>query len=333
MTGTLPFISIVVPAFGRPAALAALLEALADQSYPTGSFEVLVADDGTVPPLAEQLPQRHSPFSLRFLRAPNAGPATARNRGVAEARGTIIAFTDDDCLPEPGWLDGIAEAFDDPLCYAVHGPVRSAVPPIEALVHSVRLGPQDGVATANFAIKKDVLLGIGGFDETFGAPFFEDEDLIRRLREWLGEPSWSEAVVVQHPPRPIAFAGAWRAAGYLRWLPYMQRKHPEAWGGMAPGVWRRVALKSGLLGLGLSPLFGAPALGWLGLAALFAWQARRLKRGLSQAIAHQWRIPLGSQLAFLGLEWLLDFKRAWALWQGRRVETKPPAPIEQELGF
>lgn len=333
MSNSLPFISVVVPAYERPAGLEALLGALADQSYPPYRYEVLICDDGSTPPLAERVQVHGLPFSVRFLRGENAGPATARNRGIAEARGTIVAFTDDDCLPAPEWLEAIAQALADPAAYAVHGPTRSSVPPIDPFVHSIHIGREHGVATANFAVRKDKLVAVDGFDETFGAPYFEDEDLARRLRERFGEIRWAEGVVVEHPPRPGSARGAWRAAGFWRWMPYMQRKHPDAWRGAIGGVRKRALLKLGLVLVGLSPLVGAPlsfALAWVGI---LAWQAKRLQRVLGQAVQAGWRVPPGQQLAFVLGEWLLDFRR-WAAYEGGRgMEPKSSRREIAELGF
>lgn len=333
MTRALPFISVVVPAHNRPTQLGALLSAIAEQSYPTAAFEVLVCDDGSNPALAELIPFRHAAFSLRFLRRPQAGPAAARNRGLNEARGTIVAFMDDDCLPDPAWLESIAEAFADPNTFAVHGPVRSSCPPIEFFVHSLSLGPEQGVATANFAARKECLLALDGFDATFEAPYFEDEDLARRLEERYGEIAWSDGMVVEHPPRKIGWSQAWRAATYWHWLPYFRRRHPEAWSGALPGVYRRIVLKTTLLLLGAAPVLGAPGVFFFSWAVLFAWQARRLKSLLSLAMQHGWRIDFPPQMAFLALEWLLDYRRAWSAWQGRDVQMKPQGDIETELGF
>lgn len=182
---TMPFISVVVPAYNRPDGVSAMLDAMADQSYPPYRFEVLVCDDGSTPPLAERVSIKDRPFSVRFLREENQGPAAARNRGLREARGTVVAFTDDDCKPEETWLEAVAEALAAGA-YAVHGPTWSAVPPIEPFVHSVHIDQSHGVATANFAARKDRLLAVEGFDETFRAPYFEDEDLSRRLTSQIG---------------------------------------------------------------------------------------------------------------------------------------------------
>lgn len=328
MSNSLPFVSVIVPAYNRPDGLRALLDALEEQSYPPYRFEVLVCDDGSEPPLAEQVPVKERPFSVRFSRGANAGPATARNRGLKEARGSLIAFTDDDCLPEPGWLEAAAEALARPGTYAVHGPTRSSTPPIAPFIHSVHIGREHGVATANFAVRKQQLLAVGGFDETFAVPYFEDEDLSRRLAARFGEIGWREEMVVVHPPRQAKIGGMWRHAAFAYYLPYMQRKHPGYWSGWLPAVRTRALVKGAVVAVGtIGPLVGLPALavGWLGL---LAWQVSRLRRILHEALKHGARVPLDAQLVFIAAEWTLDFTRWWAYRRGKRLQPKP-APAEE----
>lgn len=306
------------------------MESLADQSYPPYAFEVLVCDDGSVPPLAERVPVKDCPFSVRFLRDENQGPATARNRGAREARGTILAFTDDDCMPAPTWLEAIAQTLADPAQVAVHGPTRSSVPPIEPFIHSIHISREHGVATANFAVRKEAFWHVGGFDETFTVPYFEDEDLSRRLQSAYGPPAWSEEVRVEHPPRTAKLGSMWRGAKFYYFLPYMQRKYAGYWAEAMPAVRKRALIKGALVLVGLLPLVGLPwslAIAWAGI---FAWQARRLKKALDLAVIYHVPIPITSQLGFLGLEWAVDFVRWSAYFQGRNLQTKPAPPHELE---
>ncbi|MDB5102143.1 MAG: glycosyl transferase family 2 [Cyanobacteria bacterium RYN_339] len=331
MSGSLPFISVVVPAYNRPHGLAALLDALAEQSYPPYRFEVLVCDDGSKPALAELVPIKDLPFSLNFLRDENQGPAAARNRGIKAARGSIVAFTDDDCLPLPHWLEAIAETLQHPEPYAVHGPTYSTVPPIDPFVHSLHIEQIHGVATANFAARKDKLLAVDGFDENFRAPYFEDEDLSRRLQERFGPITWAAEARVEHPPRVVPLRKAFKSAGYTYYLPYMRRKYPGYRAGFMAGVARRIAAKTVLVAIGLAPLAGAPvALGvaWL---ALFAWQAKRLQRTLAEVASAKLQVPVVSQLAFLGTEWLLDYARGLAYVRGLALRPRPVSLGLEEL--
>lgn len=331
MSSSLPFLSVVVPAHNRPEALAALLEALAEQSYPPYRFEVLVCDDGSTPPLAERVSVKDRPFSVRFLRADNAGPATARNRGLREARGAIIAFTDDDCLPDPDWLEAVAETLGNPAVTAVNGPIHASAPPVAPFFHALQRQQGQGVSGANFAVRKEKLAFVGGFDETFTVPSFEDEDLARRLQAAFGPVSWNAAMRVEHPRQAVSFAQLWREARVYRFLPYMQRQYrgfqPDA---LAP-VRQRCVAKGALALVGLLPLFGAPASLAVAWGGILAWQMKRLQAILKDALAAGVRIPLKDQLQFLCFEWLVDFARWGAYMQGRKVQRKPEPPEELVL--
>lgn len=103
-----PDFSVVVPTRDRGWALARCLEALSELELDGPSFEVIVVDDGSREPLDAMIAPWRTRLPLRLLRQDHAGPAQARNRGAEAARGTWLAFLDDDCLPSPGWLAGFA---------------------------------------------------------------------------------------------------------------------------------------------------------------------------------------------------------------------------------
>ncbi|MCS6911591.1 MAG: glycosyltransferase family 2 protein, partial [Anaerolineales bacterium] len=99
--------SVVIPTYNRQATLRRCLTALLAQTYP--AHEIIVVDDGSTDGTAEMM-TRDFPI-VRFFRQKNAGPASARNRGIREASGDVIAFTDDDCLPPADWLERLADGY------------------------------------------------------------------------------------------------------------------------------------------------------------------------------------------------------------------------------
>lgn len=96
-----PFISVIVPVFNDPERLRLCLAALERQSWPESAYEVLVVDNGSTPPTI--IPPDAFPHA-RVLREPIPGVGRARVTGMRAARGEVIAFTDQDCLPAPDWL-------------------------------------------------------------------------------------------------------------------------------------------------------------------------------------------------------------------------------------
>lgn len=102
-----PRVSVVIPTYNRWAVLELTLEALCRQTF--GGFEVVVVDDGSSDGTAERLrawaKERLPPFELKVLQQTNAGPAAARNRGVAAATGDLVVFLGDDTIPDPDFLE------------------------------------------------------------------------------------------------------------------------------------------------------------------------------------------------------------------------------------
>src|SRR4051794_3983148 len=94
-----PCVSVVVPTFNRRAGLERLLRALAIQTYPADLFEVVVVDDGSTDGTYAHLRRLVLPFTSRYYRQRNQGPAAARNLGVHHARGRLLVFLDDDVAP------------------------------------------------------------------------------------------------------------------------------------------------------------------------------------------------------------------------------------------
>jgi len=104
-------ISVVVPFRDEEAHLAQCLAALAAQEGSDGVHEVVAVDDRS----SDRSPEIVRGFpNVRLLTSAAPGPYAARNLGVAETNGDVVAFTDGDCEPAPDWLARIAAAFDDP---------------------------------------------------------------------------------------------------------------------------------------------------------------------------------------------------------------------------
>jgi len=117
-----PFVSVIVAVYNDTARLARCLAALEKQTYSADRYEVVVVDNNSDVPVTSAI----GPFPhARFEREPTPGHASACATGVRLARGEILAFTDSDCLPEPGWLAaGVACLCGTPGCGLVGGQVE-----------------------------------------------------------------------------------------------------------------------------------------------------------------------------------------------------------------
>jgi len=122
-----PQVSIVVPTFARPAALARCLDGIAalDRAVP---FEVVVVDDGGPEPLDALVAERAARLDVHLVRQTRGGPAAARNTGAARARGAWLAFLDDDCTPDQGWLAVLVRELERDDRRLLGGSVENALP-------------------------------------------------------------------------------------------------------------------------------------------------------------------------------------------------------------
>jgi glycosyltransferase involved in cell wall biosynthesis len=101
-----PAVSVIIPVRNDPDSLGRCLDALRAQTFPAGDFEVIVVDNASTQDLGGV---RRGHPEARWFRDEGSGSYSARNAGIREARGSVIAFTDADCIPDPRWLEtGVA---------------------------------------------------------------------------------------------------------------------------------------------------------------------------------------------------------------------------------
>jgi glycosyltransferase involved in cell wall biosynthesis len=98
-----PFASVIIPVYNDAARLTSCLQALARQTYPKDRYEVIVVDNGSDTPVASVVAAAFP--EAQVVSEPRPGSYAARNRGLALARGQIVALTDSDCLPIAEWLE------------------------------------------------------------------------------------------------------------------------------------------------------------------------------------------------------------------------------------
>lgn len=187
-----PFFSIVIPTYNRPQRLADCLAAIAKLDYPCDRFEVIVVDDGSKTPLDSIVAPLKNKIQITLLRQENAGPAAARNRGAAEARGEFLAFTDDDCQPLPNWLSQFAASLATAPEATIGGRTINALADNLYSTASQKLidylyeyyNPAKGkaafFASNNIAMPKSGFERLGGFDVSFPLAAAEDRDFCDR---------------------------------------------------------------------------------------------------------------------------------------------------------
>ena len=207
---TVPLVSVVIPTYSRPRQLLHCLDAFCSQTMPPSEFELVVVDDGSPVPLDAIVASFQSRLNVRLLRQPNAGPSAARNRGVREARGEFIAFTDDDCLPEPAWLNMLLqEARSRPHALVggttvngLKGDFFAATSQliVDFVYEHFNANPDDGyfLASNNILCSRAWFQEMGGFDESFPRAGGEDRDFCDRWRMRGWPITWQSAARVEH---------------------------------------------------------------------------------------------------------------------------------------
>ena len=168
------------------------------------SYEIIVADDGRTS-TAKTLIHQRFPW-VRWVQGPGIGPAANRNAAAAVARGTWLAFTDDDCLPQPEWLHAFLVAITAHPGVTVFEGKTVPDRPRKTLAEHSPVGSQAGnLWSCNFAILRSEFEHLGGFDSQFRV-CMEDNDFALRVRKsGLIFPFIEDALVV-HPWRSRSLA-------------------------------------------------------------------------------------------------------------------------------
>jgi cellulose synthase/poly-beta-1,6-N-acetylglucosamine synthase-like glycosyltransferase len=287
---TRPRVSVIVPTRNRRPLLRDLLDGLARQTF--ADHEVIVVDDGSTDGSAEEVQARaQAGMNVRLVRGAGAGAVAARRAGVAIATAELLAFTDDDCVPEPGWLHAGVAALESgaDVVQGVTRPRRGVRP----LDRTIMVDRHDGLYnTCNVFYRRSAYETAGGFEATAGSAlrfrpgrkarnlgFGEDAILGWRVRR-AGQAAFAPDAIVSHhvfpPDVPDTFRRAWMTGAF----PALLREIPEL---------RETALAYRfLLGTTRVPLYAATLLAAGGrrrLAALCLgwWVARHAggMRGLS----------------------------------------------------
>ncbi|MCA1666136.1 MAG: glycosyltransferase family 2 protein [Thermomicrobia bacterium] len=297
-----PTVSVVVPTYRRDDLLDRCLAALAAQEFDPSAYEVIVCDDAAstaTRQLVESWAAR-SRSSVRYLPVTGTqGPAAARNRGWQVGCGAIIAFTDDDCVPDPGWLREGTQAFDVcadhrhggrvmGVCGRIIVPLSAAPTDYERDVAGLETAE---FATANSFYRRDALEAVGGFDERFMAAWREDADLFFALLERGDRVACAPDAVVVHPVRPARWGvsiGQQRKSMYNALL---YKKHPALYRERIQRVppLHYYGVVSGLLAAAIGILRGSGRLTQVGCGLWLVFTGRfcaRRLRGTSRAPRH-----------------------------------------------
>lgn len=315
----MPRVSVVVPVRNRRDLLARMLDGLEAQTF--RDFEVLVVDDGSTDGCGDEARSRLlRELDVRVLDSGGLGAVEARRIGVDGAGGEILAFTDSDCVPRPGWIEAGVKALDagaDVVKGATH-PQRWPLAPFERSVASFDEGLYP---TCNMFYRRGVYDRFGGFDGAAGESlgfrvdrrarglgFGEDTLLAWRARRGGARVHYEEAAAVDHHVFAPDIADTFRRVAVLGAFPALLRELPE----LEPQLLRHGVFfgERSRAPLYLTLVCLVTARRRAATAAL-AWWATHRALELRQAQVGRWR-----KLALIPAEMALDVATAGALVTG-----------------
>ncbi len=282
-----PFVSIVIAVYNRQHDLRDCLTSLQHLDYPPELYEIIVVDDASTDGSAAVARQ----FGVRLLvQSHNQGQSAARNRGVQQARGDIVAFIDSDCMARREWLAELVPCFQDSYYGLVAGRVeafydQTTLDRYEAVQSALDMGPETligagansvfYVPACNMLVRRTLFLEQGGFNPALRVG--EDVDWCWRLMQAGERLLYVPAGRVQHKHRNRFWACFKRRFDYGTSEPLLYTRHPH--------TRRRLPWQAGgllfllicLLGLVLRawPLAAAALLLLFAEAGLKLWQMRR----------------------------------------------------------
>jgi glycosyltransferase involved in cell wall biosynthesis len=226
-----PEVAVVIPTRDRETRLAFTLEALAEQTAGLGSFEVVLVRDGDDGGWRTPEPPG---VSVRTVTMSARGtPAEKRNAGWQASRARLVAFTDDDCRPAGQWLERLLVAWAQagrPEAAVLHGPVAPDPDERQLLTGLARTLASDRdnawFPTANLALPRDLLVRLGGFDESFRRAGGEDTDLALRALAGGAERIFSDGALVHHAVHTRTLPAALREAARADGVAALFARHP-----------------------------------------------------------------------------------------------------------
>jgi len=269
MTAT-PYVSVIIPTYNRCDSVERALRALVHQTLAPETYEVIVSIDGSQDGTREMVTAFAAPYRLSSVWQPNQGRAAACNAGIRIAQGEVLVILDDDMEPVPDCLERHWHAQPIGSRCGIMGAVpmycEETDPPVAAYVaakfnrHLDNLARSDHQLTlrdfysGHFSIRREVLMEVGLFDESFRIYGNEDLELSLRLMKAGVTLQYSaEALARQHYSKDfLGLARDTIAKGRTAVL--LASKHPEALPDLQlsayeQGSWRWRLARAGLLTL------------------------------------------------------------------------------------
>ena len=187
-------LTVIIPTCERPKLIARCLEHL------TEADEVIVTDDSRTDSTRIMVGERFP--EARWIKGPRRGPAANRNFGARHASGDLLAFIDDDCIPDRHWVSRMRSALEATVI--VEGRTICPDKTSALLEESVENITGGLLWSCNFGIRRDLFMKLNGFDEEFAEAGGEDLEFAWRIKQHGIPLYFAFEAVVSHPVRPIS---------------------------------------------------------------------------------------------------------------------------------
>ncbi|SHJ61539.1 Glycosyltransferase, GT2 family [Rubritalea squalenifaciens DSM 18772] len=305
-----PRISVIICVYNGEERIGAALESLRQVDYP--DYEVIVVDDGSTDGTLEVV--RSFDF-VKLVQANHGGLSVARNAGAAAATGEILAYTDDDCEVDRGWLHWLARGYAEHGWDALGGPNIPPEPAFEdeAVVASAPGAPShvmlsdelaEHIPGCNLTVRKAVFEALGGFRAAYLVAG-DDVDFCWRLEEGGYKIGFEGAAFVWHRRRTTFYRYLKQQWGYGKAEAILKRDHPERFRGGVSAHWRGRVYTGEPMGVSDGSVI------YFGAAGLSGYQQVEVGMMPRRALYTKFKSPR-AELKLRVAEWLQPRLRHWA---------------------
>jgi len=252
-------VSVVIPTYNRRHHVERLLRAISAQTLSAAEFEVIVSIDGSDDGTREIVDEAAAPYRLQAIWHPRQGRAAARNAGIGVASGDLLVLLDDDMEPVPELLHAHLDAHQGSHECVVLGPVPIALDSSSSPIthylarmwreqHEAFASPEHRFRlrdfySGNVSLRRELLLRVGGFDESFTTYGNEDRELVIRLLATGSRIEYCPAAMAYHHCRKDFAALAADSISRGRTAVLMASKHPEFQDESTLGTYRQWSRK------------------------------------------------------------------------------------------
>lgn len=239
---THPFVSIIVPFLNARDMILGCIESLLAQNY-EGNIEIVLVDNnssnGSLEEVERYLREKNVKSVKLIPRFSKKGVAAARNAGIKEIKGEILAFTDADCIAQRDWIKNLVKGYTDKSIAAVAGGIQGYSPknPIEKFssVFTLKSPPKSGIftqfnllcggfPTANFSVRHSVIEKIGLLDESIQFSG-DDYDLCARIYKGSYKINYVPEALIYHRHRSTLSDFCKQALRFGRVHPILLNRH------------------------------------------------------------------------------------------------------------